>query len=120
MAYRVKLTAVAERDLYATFSYIPQNSPLHAERWLEGIGEAISSLAEMPMRCGLIPEASEIRADIRHLLYGRRPGMYRILFDIQEESEEGPRIRILRIQHGARTRFSGEDLAEAYADRETE
>ena len=47
---------------------------------------------------------------VRHLLYGRRTAIYRISFDIQEASEEGPRVRVLRIWHGARDRIAAEDL----------
>ena len=47
-------------------------------------------------------EADELGRPVRHLLYGKRTGVYRIIFDIQEASEEGPRARVLRIWHGAR------------------
>ena len=46
----------------------------------------------------------------RCLLYGRRTGTYRIIFDIQEDSEEGPRVRVLRIWRAVRDVLTAEDV----------
>jgi hypothetical protein len=43
-------------------------------------------------------------------LYGKRTGVYRIIFDIQEASKEGPRVRVLRIWHGVRDALTAEDI----------
>jgi plasmid stabilization system protein ParE len=110
MAYKVRLTAPAEADAHAAFERIREIAPTSAERWLRGLFQAVFSLGEMPARCPLISEAEEIGQDVRHLLYGKRSGMYRIIFDIQEQSEEGPRVRVLRIWHGARDRLRVEDI----------
>lgn len=79
MAYKVKLTALAEADAYAAFERIRAASPTHAERWLTGLFQAMLSLDEMPTRCPLIPEAEEIGRDIRQLPYGKRSGIQRII-----------------------------------------
>ena len=71
MAYRVELTALAEADAYAAFDYIKQHVPDSAQKWLQGLFLAISSLSEMPTRCTLIFEAKEIGLLIRQHLYGR-------------------------------------------------
>ena len=68
------------------------------------------TLADMPARCPVIPEAAELRHEARPLLYGRRTAIYRIIFDIQEEAEEGPLVRVLRIWHGARDVITVADL----------
>jgi hypothetical protein len=36
--------------------------------------------------------------------------MYRIILDIQEDSEEGPRVRVLRIWRAVRDTLTAEDL----------
>ena len=110
MAYRVSLTAPAEADAYAAFERIREVAPHSAARWLRDLFAALATLTEMPARCPLIPEAAELSRPVRHLLYGRRTAIYRIIFDIQEASEEGPRVRVLRIWHGARDRIAAEDL----------
>ncbi len=83
-------------------------------RWLTGLFAAIRTLADMPARCPMIPEADELGAPLRHLLYGRRTSVYRIIFDMQEDSEEGPRVRVLRIWHGVRDALTAEDIEAAH------
>ena len=110
MAYKIRLTAPAEADAYAVFERIREVAPASAERWLKGLFKEIFNLAALPKRCALIPEAAEIGLELRHLLYGKGTGVYRVIFDIQEDSVEGPRIRILRVWHGSRDRLRAEDL----------
>jgi plasmid stabilization system protein ParE len=111
MAYKVRLTARAEEDANAAFEGIRDAAPDSAARWLRGLFAAIMSLESMPARCPVIPEADELGRSVRHLLYGKRTSVYRIIFDIQEMSEEGPRVRVLRIWHGARAPIAAEDIA---------
>src|SRR5712691_6712128 len=110
MAYTVSLTARAEADAYAASERIRAVAPASAARWLTGLFTAIRTLTDMPARCPMIPEAAALGHPVRHLLYGKRTGVYRIIFDIQEESEEGPRVRVLRIWHGTRDRITAEDI----------
>ena len=110
MAYTVSLTAPAEADAYAAFERIREVAPYSAAKWLRDLFAAIATLADMPARCPLISEADELGYPVRHLLYGKRTSIYRILFDIQEASEEGPRVRVLRIWHGARDAITAEDI----------
>ncbi len=110
MAYKVSLTARAEADAYAAYERICDVAPDSADRWLRGLFAAVMSLDDMPARCPMIPEAHDLGHTARHLLYGKRTSVYRIIFDIQEASEEGPRVRVLRIWHGARAAISTEDI----------
>ena len=110
MAYKVRLTFRAHHDADAAFERIREISPQGAETWLRGFFAAVMSLADLPARGPLIPEAAELRHPVRHLLYGKRSAVYRIIYDIQEESEEDPRVRVLRIWHGARDSISAEDI----------
>src|SRR5713226_9457656 len=77
MAYTVSFTATAEADAYAAFERIREVAPASAARWLTGLFAAIRTLADMPARCPVIPEADELGAPLRHLLYGRRTSVYR-------------------------------------------
>ena len=110
MAYRVSLTASAEADAYAAFERIREVAPASAPIWLAGLFAAIRTLADMPARCPVIPEADELGRPVRHLLSGKRTGVYRSIFDIQEVSEAGPRVRVLRIWHGTRDRITAEAI----------
>jgi plasmid stabilization system protein ParE len=60
MAYKVKLTRPAEDDAYAAFARIHEMAPASADKWLRRLFAAIATLAEMPERCPLIPEADEL------------------------------------------------------------
>ena len=110
MAYTVSLSGSAEADAYAAFAYIREVAPASASRWLTGLFAAMQTLSDMPARCPVIPEAEEVGRPLRHLLYGKRTGVYRIIFDIQEDSEEGPRVRVLRIWRAVRDTLTAEDL----------
>jgi hypothetical protein len=60
MAYRVNLSALAEMDASAAFERIREAAPIHAEKWLTGLFDAIFSLDEIPVRCPVIPEAKNL------------------------------------------------------------
>ncbi len=109
MAFRVSLSAPAETDAYAAFEYIRDVAPMHAETWLVRLFQAILSLAEMPARCAVIPEAKEVSFPARHLLYGKGKGIYRIIFDIREDEQH---VRVLRIWHASRDAITAADVVD--------
>ncbi len=109
MAYRVSLTAPAEDDAYAAFERIREAAPVHADKWLTRLFEAIFSLDRMPARCPVIPEAQELGFPARHLLFGKGHGVYRIIFHIQENQQH---VRVLRIWHGFRDTLTASDVNE--------
>jgi len=95
MAYRVNLTARAGRDLEQLFEDIHARDSRAALAWYEGLKEAILSLQGHPQRCPVAPEDKRLR----HLLYGHKPHIYRVIYRILE----GPKqVEILHIRHGAR------------------
>lgn len=112
MAYKIRLAGPAEADAYTAFERIREVAPHSAEKWLRELFAAIQTLAAMPARCPVISEATELGRPVRHLLYGKRTATYRIIFDIEEESEEGPRVRVLRIWCGARDQIEAQDITE--------
>lgn len=63
MAYRVSLAAPAEVDAYAAFERIREAAPMHAEKWLTRLFEAILSLDKLPTVALSFPkrESSAIR-----------------------------------------------------------
>ena len=107
MAYRVSLSVPAETDAYAAFERIREAAPMHAEQWLVRLFMAIDTLGQNPARCPVIPEAEELGFSARHLLYGKRRGLYRIIFDIREEERH---VRVLRIWHSSRDAITAADV----------
>ena len=77
-------------------------------RWFEGLEKAIASLATFPQRCPLAPENAEFPFEVRHLLYERKPYVYRILFTI-----DGDTVFVQQIRPGRRQPRTGSFSDEA-------
>jgi plasmid stabilization system protein ParE len=105
MSYRVVIQPPAKLDIDAAFIYLAQRAPRAAERWVNGLEDAILSLRMFPRRCAIAPERREFPEEIRHLLYGRGRGTYRVLFVIR-----GKTVRVLHVRHGARRAMSSDDI----------
>ena len=103
MAYLVNLTARAERDPVRLYADIDVEHSAAALKWYRGIKEAILSLEEQPNRCPVTPEND----NLRHLLYGNKPHIYRAIFRVLEKER---RVEVLHILHGARRRLKGSDV----------
>jgi plasmid stabilization system protein ParE len=98
MAFRVRTSAKAKRDLDAILGWLlSQEAGDAGSRWFQGLSEAIASLATLPERCAFAPENASLPYDVRQLLYGRRQNRYRILFTIL-----GDTVLILHVRHGRR------------------
>ncbi len=95
MAYLVKLMPRAQRDLALLFGEIHADESARAFSWYEGLKKAILSLEHFPNRCAVTRE----NKNVRHLLYGRKPHVYRVIFRVLEKKKE---IDVLHIRHGAR------------------
>jgi toxin ParE1/3/4 len=104
MAYLVKLMPRAKRDLRLLFGHIHAGESGAAFRWYQGLEEQILSLDETPNRC---PTTPEIRS-LRHLLYGRKPHVYRVIYRVLEEKKQ---VDVLHVRHGARRGVRSRDIA---------
>jgi toxin ParE1/3/4 len=103
MAYSVNLSARADRDLDELYDSINAEQSDAALRWYLAFADAIIKLEERPYRCPLAPENGKFR----HLLYGSKPHIYRVIFRILEKQK---RVEVLHIRHGARQRFKSPDV----------
>jgi plasmid stabilization system protein ParE len=99
VAYRVNLTPRAARDLVQLYCEIDEESSDASLKWYRGLKEAILSLEKFPNRCRATPET----ARLRHLLYGRKPHIYRAIFRVLEKHKQ---VDVLHIRQGARGRFA--------------
>jgi plasmid stabilization system protein ParE len=98
MAFRVEVTDEAQRDADEILDWlIAEQAGQTGMRWFQGLEKAIASLAGFPARCPLAPENTAFPFEVRHLLYGQRPHVYRVLFTIEADS-----VVILHIWHGRR------------------
>ena len=103
MAYLVRITPRARRDLAFLFNEIHAGHSEAAWNWYQGLKEAALTLENLPNRCPATPESPQLR----HLLYGRKPHIYRLIYRVLERQK---RVNVLHIRHGARRKFAGSDL----------
>ena len=63
-----------------------------------GLKEAILSLEDHPNRSPTTPAKKQLR----HLLYGHKPHVYRVIFLVLEKQKQ---VDVLHIHHGARNKL---------------
>jgi toxin ParE1/3/4 len=98
VTYRVVFTARARADAIEAFRYLVDRSPAAAGRWYTGLEKAVTKLSQMPERHLIAQDESEqLGFTLRQMLYGRRPGVYRILFSV-----EGDTVTVHYVRHSAR------------------
>ena len=107
MVYRVELSARAARDL--EILYLGKNaveSPA-AARLYNGLEQAVYTLEARPNRCPAAPEARRVKRQLRQLLYGAKPRVYRVIVEVDERRHS---VWVLTIRHGARKPLKSADL----------
>lgn len=104
MAYLVELTLRAERDLDYLYQRISTDDSATAARSFNVLERAIYTLERLPRRCPLAPESKKTKRRLRHLLYGAKRDVYRVIFEIDEPRKL---VRVLTIRHTAMDKFLG-------------
>ena len=102
MVFSVEVTARASRDLSSLYDQISVASSPQAMKWFNGLEDAILSLESLPRRCPLCMESKKQKRPLRHLLYGNKPDVYRIIFEINERLRI---VNVLSIRRAARDEF---------------
>jgi plasmid stabilization system protein ParE len=98
MTFRVEMSAQAEDEASGILDWLlSQHAGETGIHWFLAMEDAIASLSALPERCPLAPENARFPFEVRQLLYGRKPHVYRILFTI-----EGDAVKILHIRHARR------------------
>jgi len=103
MAYLVNITARAERDFASLYREINAEESDAALKWYRGLKEAVLRLEELPNRCPVTPE----KAQLRHLLYGNKPHVCRVIFRVFEKRKQ---VDVLHIRHGARDKLKAPEV----------
>jgi toxin ParE1/3/4 len=103
MAYVVKITWRAERDLADLYLEINAKGSGAALKWYRGLEAAVLSLEGQPNRCPVTRK----RGRLRQLVYGHKPYIYRVIYRVIEKEKQ---VEVLHIRHGARRKFNASDL----------
>jgi plasmid stabilization system protein ParE len=98
MACKVALADAAKADADRIYAWITAEAPVRGPEWFEELIDSLYSLEQLPQRCPLAREGTKAKRPIRCLLFGRRHGVYRILYEIDERTQT---VWILHIRHGA-------------------
>ncbi len=108
MTYLVEFAARAVRDL--EILYVEKNAAgsLAAAGWYNGLEGAVYALAAYPHRCPVAPESRRAKRKLRHLLYGKKPHVYRVIYEVDERRRA---VWVLTIRHGARRKLKASDVA---------
>jgi toxin ParE1/3/4 len=98
VAYLVKITSRAERDLALLYERINAGHSEAALKWYFELKKNVLSLEENPNRCPLISK----KHGLRHLLFGKKPHIYRVIYRVLGKQR---RVEVLHIRLGARRRL---------------
>ena len=98
MAYRVDLTARARRDLDYLYEWVHADESAAAARWYNSLEKAVNGIEQLPRRCPAAPESRRTGRPLRDLLYGAKPHVYRVIYEIDEAQKA---VRVLTIRHGS-------------------
>lgn len=106
MTHTVVVSPRARDDLRRNAGWMAWNvSGRSADRWLAGAEAAVLSLEDHPERCPEADEAADLGIDLRVLLHGRRPHVFRVLFTI-----DGNTVNVLHVRHAAQDRLTADDF----------
>ena len=107
MKYHVELADRAVRDL--ELLYLEKNAAESqaAARWFNRLEKAVSALGRYPFRCPAAPEGRKKKRNLRNLLYGKKPHVYRVIYEIDEQRRT---VWVLTIRHAAREQARKSDL----------
>ena len=92
----------AERDLDYPYRRISADDSVAAVRWFNGLEKAISTLERLPHRGPVAPESRKGKRRLRHLLYGAKRNVYRVIYEIDEPRKM---LGVLTIRHAAMDEF---------------
>src|ERR1700738_1821260 len=99
MAYHIEFAEREARDLEALYVEKNATESQAASPWCNGLEEAIYALASYPHPCPAAPEARNLRRELRHLLYGKKPHVYRVIYEVDELRQT---VWGFTVRHGAR------------------
>lgn len=107
MTYRVDLADRAVRDLELLDLEKNAAGSQAAARWFNRLEQAVYGLGKYPSRGSPAPESRRMKRTLLHPLYGKKPHVYRVIYEIDEERRT---VWVLTIRHAARKPAGKPDL----------
>jgi plasmid stabilization system protein ParE len=107
VAYQVVLADAAKADANRIYDWVVERAPVRGPEWFEELIDSLYTLERLPNRCPIAREAKEAHRDIC-CLFGKRRGVYRILYEVDEKHKT---VWILHIRHGALQDLGPDELS---------
>ncbi len=104
----VVLQRLAKDDLRTAYRRAAKQAPAAPARWLTRFQNALQTLEHRPERCPLARENGKVDVEVRELLFGKRPYVFRVVFVIDDQT-----VRILRIRRAQRRFLTRSELEQA-------
>ncbi len=105
---KVVVQRLAKIDIQEAWHRAAVRAPRTADAWLDRLQETISTLQQNPDRCPLAAENGRVEVELRELLFGRRPNVFRIVFTIDADT-----VRVLRFLRASRRHMSRQQVIDA-------
>lgn len=102
--YATRLAEPAEAEIEAAYLRLMSATSFQfADRWQDGLFDAIDGLALFPNRYEVAAEAPRFQMPVRRMVYRLGNVVYRVLFNLSDEDGDGHEdtVRILHVRHGA-------------------
>ena len=112
--YLVRLSEPAKAEIEAAYLHLMgATSFSFADRWQDGLFQAINGLSLFPLRYEAVQGADRPQSSARRLVYRQGRVAYRVLFDLVDEDDDGEwdTVVLLHIRHGAQLDSPPEDEA---------
>jgi len=107
MEFQVQITKSAEIEIEVAYEWLKERNPSHSDRWFRELMDKVATLQVKPRRCTLAIENDVFPEEVRQLLYGKRPNVYRILFVIRNDI-----VYIIHVRHSKQALLTAEDWDE--------
>lgn len=105
MALAVTIARKATWDILAIEKWLLPLGLHVVARWQKQLGRAFRELEDHPDRYAEAHETEKFGFDLRELLIGKRPHVYRVLFTVDENA-----VNVLRILYAAHDELDEDDL----------
>ncbi|MCI0331627.1 MAG: type II toxin-antitoxin system RelE/ParE family toxin [Planctomycetes bacterium] len=106
MTYKLVITRRAARDRDRAFDWFSANySNAYANRWYQGVSQAIESITQNPLLSHKAQESESLPFELYEVLYGKRRNKHRILFTVENDT-----VLVLHIRHSAQRDLTADDF----------
>ncbi|MDJ1184705.1 type II toxin-antitoxin system RelE/ParE family toxin [Roseofilum casamattae] len=104
MEFQVQISKSAEIEIERAYEWLKERNPSYSDRWFRELMDKLATLQAQPRRCALAIENDAFSEDVRQLLYGKPPQVYRILFVIRNDI-----VYVIHVRHSKQAPLTAPD-----------